>query len=91
MLRVVIQTHRPPMSEIITLNVQGLRSLPHWQTLMSWLNCFSPDIVCLQETHSTSEREFSEWFSTTNKNVDNKIAISASPRLEQRALLELPS
>ena len=55
----------------LTLNVQGLRALSHRQTLMQWLNCFGPDIVCLQETHSKSEREFSSWFSSTNVNIQN--------------------
>ena len=59
------------MFELITLNVQGLRSLSNRQTLISWVNCFGPDIICLQETHSTSEKEFADWFSTFNNNIDN--------------------
>lgn len=45
----------------MTLNCQGLRSAANRQTLFEWLNCFGPDIICLQETHSTSEAEFSDW------------------------------
>ena len=55
----------------LTLNVQGLRALSHRQTLMQWLNCFGPDIVCLQETHSKSESEFLSWFSSSNFNIQN--------------------
>ena len=60
------------MFSLITLNIQGLRALTNRQTLMSWLNCFAPDIVCLQETHSTSEEEFSQWFSVSNLDIENK-------------------
>ena len=59
------------MIQLITLNVQGLRSLQNRQTFMSWVNCFGPDIICLQETHSTSEREFTGWFSPNNVNINN--------------------
>ena len=58
---------------MLTLNVQGLRTSSHRQTLMEWLNCFGPDIVCLQETHSKSEAEFESWFSCSNPNINNKI------------------
>ena len=57
---------------ILTLNIQGLRTLSHRQTLMEWLNCFGPDIVCLQETHAVSEDEFSTWFSVSNSQFKNK-------------------
>ena len=60
------------MFTLLTLNIQGLRALISRQTLMSWLNCFAPDIVCLQETHSISEEEFSEWFSVSNIHIQNK-------------------
>ena len=59
------------MIQLITLNVQGFRSLQNRQTFMSWVNCFGPDIICLQETHSTSEREFTGWFSPNNVNINN--------------------
>ena len=57
---------------MLTLNIQGLRTLSHRQTLMEWLNCFGPDFVCLQETHSKTEEEFSSWFSKSNLNIQNK-------------------
>ena len=60
------------MITILTLNIQGLRSLVSRQTLMQWLNCFGPDIICLQETHSKTEVEFSSWFSLSNTNISNK-------------------
>ena len=60
------------MISILTLNIQGLRALSSRQTLMSWINCFLPDIVCLQETHSISEDEFSSWFVQSNLNISNK-------------------
>ena len=60
------------MISILTLNIQGLRALSSRQTLISWLNCFSPDIVCLQETHSVSEDEFDSWFANSNTSVQNK-------------------
>ena len=66
--------------QVLTLNVQGLRSLTSRQTLMAWLNCFKPDIICLQETHSKSEEEFSDWFSCSNlavNNINNYLCISS--------------
>ena len=57
--------------KLLTLNIQGLRSLENRLTLIAWLNCFQPSIVCLQETHSTSEKEFSDWFSGTNPSTTN--------------------
>ena len=59
------------MIQLITLNVQGLRSLQNRQTFMSWVNCFGPDIICLQETHSTSEKEFTGRFFPNNVNINN--------------------
>ena len=47
--------------DVITLNCQGLRSSASRETLFSWLNCSKIDFVCLQETHSVSDREFSRW------------------------------
>ena len=55
-------------TQIITLNVQGLRTAIHRDTLIQWLNCFRPEIVCLQETHATSIQEFSSWFAGTGYN-----------------------
>ena len=60
------------MISVLTLNIQGLRSLTSRQTLIEWLNCFGPDIVCLQETHAKTEQEFASWFSNANPNIRNK-------------------
>ena len=60
------------MLSIITINTQGLRTLGHRQTL-SWLNCFEPDLICMQETHATSEKELDLWFSKNNLNINNKL------------------
>ena len=56
----------------ITLNCQGLRNVTQRSVLLSWLSCFSPDIVCLQETHSTSSEEFAQWLTTETNNNNNK-------------------
>lgn len=58
--------------KIITLNCQGLRTKDHRDTLFSWLNCCDVDLVCLQETHSLSESEFSEWLSRATASGQNK-------------------
>ena len=68
---------------VLTLNVQGLRALASRQTLMAWINCFRPDIICLQETHSKSETEFSQWFSSSNtriRNIHNYQCVSSPGR-----------
>ena len=83
------------MAKILTLNVQGLRSLVNRQTLMSWLNCVAVDFVCLQETHSVSESEFSNWFSSTNLDINNNkhyksISSPGAARSSGVAILYLP-
>ncbi len=59
--------------DIITLNCQGLRNLAHRDTLFSWLNCCKVDILCLQETHSISELEFTSWVADATAGGLNKI------------------
>lgn len=68
---------------ITMLNCQGLRSAVNRQTLFQWLNCFGPDVVCLQETHSVSENEFADWVSDESQNGNNTKAYScvSSPGL----------
>ena len=56
----------------ITLNCQGLRNATQRSVLFSWLSCFSPTIVCLQETHSTSQAEFDEWLANESNHDNNK-------------------
>ena len=46
---------------ILTLNCQGLRDMITRNALFSWLNFVKADIICLQETHSTSIDEFVSW------------------------------
>lgn len=54
--------------EVVTLNCQGLRSLANREALFSWLNCCRVDFLCLQETHSVTESEFSSWLKTAKEN-----------------------
>ena len=60
--------------EVITLNCQGLQSSDSRDTLFSWLNCCGVDFLCLQETHSTSSKEFSRWLRSA---IDSKLLSSA--------------
>ena len=52
------------MVNFMTLNVNGLRDQLKRQALLTWLSSRVPssDIVCLQETHSTSDVELQSWF-----------------------------
>ena len=58
----------------ITLNCQGLRNSTQRSVLFSWLSCFSPSIVCLQETHATSQAEMEQWLDVENDHDNNKPA-----------------
>ena len=53
-------------TNIITINVQGLRGSEARALLFEWLSCVGADIVCLQETHATSAQEFSSWVEDYN-------------------------
>lgn len=55
---------------MVTLNCQGLHDAKR-SVLFAWVNCFKPEIVCLQETHSTSSSEFSTRVSTESANGNN--------------------
>ena len=62
---------------------------------MSWLNCVSVDFVCLQETHSITESEFTNWFSTNNLDINNSkkyksISSPGAVRSSGVAILYLP-
>ena len=52
---------------IITINVNGLRESSKREGLVQWLRSLptTADIVCLQETHCTSDIECHSWFSST--------------------------
>ena len=52
--------------QIITLNCQGLRNSDNRDTLFSWLQCCKVDVVCLQETHAISAREFDSWLTSAS-------------------------
>lgn len=52
-------------TQILTLNVQGLRNPVHLDSFKQWLQCFKPELVCVQETHAISIVEFSSWFANT--------------------------
>ena len=56
----------------ITLNCRGLRTTDHRATLFQWANCAKTDFVCLQETHSISEEEFSSWLDHATSSGSNK-------------------
>ena len=56
----------------ITLNCRGLRTADHRATLFQWANCPKTDFVCLQETHSISEEEFSSWLDHATSSGCNK-------------------
>ena len=43
---------------------------------LNWLNCFRPDIVCLQETHSIGEAEFDSWIDDMNRGCLTTISYS---------------
>ena len=55
-----------------TLNVQGLRNVCNRQTLFSWLNCAKPDIIAVQERHSTSKVEFQTLVNRETQDNNNK-------------------
>lgn len=60
----------------LTLNYQDLRSATNRSTLFSRLNCVKADVVCLQETHSTSVAEFASWVETESLSGNNNLNYS---------------
>ncbi|CAB4039631.1 Hypothetical predicted protein, partial [Paramuricea clavata] len=58
----------PNSVSILTLNV---RAPNNRSTLFSWLNCIKADIICPQETHSTSADEFASWVRSESDNGNN--------------------
>jgi exonuclease III len=66
---------------LLTLNIQGLRAPNNRATLFSWLNYVQADIICLQETHSTSVAEFESWvlFETNAGNNLQQYSVISSP------------
>ena len=45
-----------------TINVRGLRDRVKRSAIIFWLTQQNFDLICLQETHSTSDEELSSWF-----------------------------
>ena len=85
-----------PNCTIITLNVQGLRNPNNRKTFFSWLNCAKPDIVAIQETHSTSCDEFHSWVRTETRENNNLHGyhVESSPGTQRSAgvaILHKPS
>ena len=81
---------------ILTLNCKGLRDRIKRNALFSWLNCVKADIICLQETHSTSIDEFVSWVRTESDNGNNlqRYTVVSSPgsaRSSGVAILYKPS
>ena len=81
---------------ILTLNCQGLRDRIKRNALFSWLNCVKADIICLQETHSTSIDEFVSWVRTESDNGNNLqrytvVSCPGSARSSGVAILYKPS
>ena len=70
-----------PHFTFITLNIQGLHNVHNRQTLFSWFNCAKPDIIHLQETHSTLEEDFRTWITneTNNNNNQQQYLVASSP------------
>lgn len=52
------------MARFFTLNVNGLRDPNKRMSFLQWLTRVSTDLICLQETHVTSESECASWFSS---------------------------
>ena len=62
------------MVNFLTLNVNGLRD-PLKRSLLRWLAAVTPsvDLICLQETHSTSVTELQSWFSSNYSAVGSHL------------------
>ena len=52
------------MVNFLTLNINGLRDQVKREALLLWFSSMAPslDIICIQETHSTSDAELLSWF-----------------------------
>ena len=61
---------------VLSLNCQGLGDASKWSAFFSWLVCVKPDVICLQETHSTSSDEFVSWVSSQSDSGNNPLTYS---------------
>ena len=52
------------MFNLTTLNINGLHDPNKRMSLLQWLSHLSLDVVCLQETRTTSCAECVSWFSS---------------------------
>ena len=50
-----------------------MRNLNKRLLFQQWLDCFNPSIICLQETHSTSEHEIEQWFKDTSYSIASSL------------------
>ena len=68
-------------TQILTINVQGLRGSESRLLLFEWLSCVGADIVCTQETHATSIQEFSSWVEDYNARapLHKRLCCESSP------------
>ena len=57
----------------LSLNCQGLRDVSKRSAFFSWLSCVKADVICLQETHSTSSDEFLSWVSSQSDSGNNPL------------------
>ncbi len=60
----------------LSLNCQCLRDISKRSAFFSWLACVKVDIICLQETHSTSSDEFLSWVSSQSDSGSNPLTYS---------------
>ena len=57
------------MARFLSLNVNGLRDPVKRAAFLRWLLLLQADIICLQETHSSSTAEATSWFSSSGFDV----------------------
>ena len=53
------------MISLISINANGLRDPSKRAAFIRWIHSIGPDLVCIQETHSTSDSEITSWFSSS--------------------------
>ncbi len=79
----------------LSLNCQGLRDFSKRSAFFSWLTCVKADVICLQETHSTSSDEFLSWVSSQSDSGNNPLTYNVvsspgTPRSRGVAILFRP-
>ena len=68
-------------TNILTLNVQGLRGQASRDIFFAWILCLNIDFLCVQETHANSIQEFSSWVEDYNNRAPphKKLCCESSP------------